>query len=1161
MFSGHPSFISFTALYRILMSKFYIFCTKNLFLSSPLPIYNQAFRPLYKYIILIIFSTFTNNEIIYSQCKTFLFNHINIQDGLSDQVVTCITQDSTGFIWIGTINGLNRYDGYNFKVFQHDVFNNATISNNNIKDILVDHCGNLWIATDDGLNKFNKNLENFTNYNEFPADSFLQITRNTQCIAEDKDGVIWLGTIGSGLIAYNPGNKKFIQLKSNKKDEFSLPNNSISSIIIDQKGTLWVGTSNGLSILEAVEKKKLWKPSSRLIFNNYFHTERKGSLISSKINCLFLDSKKNIWVGTPNGLSQLTLENVNPMWFINYSHQINDPESLPRNYIWTVFEDSKKQLWVGTEEGLTLAKQSEKNEKLKFCYYLQDLTNAQALHNSTVRAMYEDKSGLLFMGTFGGINTLNLKQKKFVNYSPFSNRKNKLEVKDVYEDSKNNLWMASWHGLFKYNRNHENYIIYNADSTNPATINNDHVWSVIGDKYGSIWAGTSEGLNRLNTATGKITHYKNDPANIHSLSNNFVNCLTIDKKNRLWAGTNYGISVLDINTGTPTFKNYVPVISPKLSSENYVYNIYEEVHGTMWLATGSGLYAFHPDSGTFTSYHHVPNKLNSLISDNVSCVTEFPEGTFWIGTDEGMDKFDLNTNHFEHYVIKNGLPNNQIKAILRDDSLNLWISTARGLSKFNIPSGIFTNFFENDGIESSIFTAGAWKTKQGEMLFANYKGVLGFYPDSIYLNEYVPNILITDFLLYNQPVNVGQQENGRVILPKPINQTHTLILSFKDYVFSFEFAALSYMNPEFNKYSYRMDGFDTGWQQTTADRRFATYTNLNPGKYVFRVIGSNNDGKWNNIGTSLNIIITPPYYKTWWFRISIILLIIFLILTIYYLKIRSVQTQQIVLQAKVEERTRELLQVNEKLKKQHKEIREQKEILEIQKDKISLVNKSLEEFSYVVSHDLKAPLRGIRQLSHWLAQDFHESLNEDGREIIRLLTRRVDKMSKLIEGILQYSRVGKKTVYIQKIDLNKLVKDTIDMISPPEHINIEIKQSLPLLNADITQMEQVFLNLISNAVKFIDKPKGEIVINCVNKKNYYEFSISDNGIGIEEKYYEKIFGVFQTLNLQRENLDTGIGLTIVKKIIEMWGGKIWLQSVPGQGSTFFFTIPEKIKIS
>ena len=1143
------------------MLGFYIFLTRYIFSLFGLSASNQAFQSIRKFIVILFFLSFIPESLSYSQCKTFLFNHINVRNGLSDQVVTCITQDSSGLVWIGTVNGLNRYDGYQFKIFRHDVYNNTTISNNSIKDLLVDKFGNLWIATADGLNKFNFDTEDFTNFSFSPADSFLQITRNTQCIAEDNDGVIWLGTIGSGLIAFNPVNQKFIQFKHKKNDDFGIPDNTISDIIIDKKGTLWIGTSNGLSILETIEKKKLWKPSSRLIFNNYYHTDRKSSLASSRINCLFQDSKKDVWIGTPNGLSQLTPGNRNLMWFINYYHQNNDPEILPKNYIWTIFEDSRKQLWIGTEEGLALAVPSQQKEKPKFCYYLQDLTNSQALHNSTIRTIFEDKSGLLFMGTYGGINTLNLKQKKFINYSSFSDKKNKLEVKDVYEDNNNTLWIASWHGLISYDKRKESNTLYETNPSDPSSISNNHVWTVIGDNKGSIWAGTSEGLNRLNLATGKFTRYKHDTSNNHSISNNLVNCLTIDRKNRIWAGTNYGISVMDINADNPNFKNYIPVISPKLPSENFIYNIFEDIYGTMWLATGSGLYAFNPDSGTFTSYRHKPNDRNSLISDNVSCVTEFPEKTLWIGTDEGMDKLDLNTNQIEHYVTKDGLPNNQIRAILRDNSLNLWISTAKGLSKFNIPNGIFTNFFENDGIESSIFSAGARKTKHGEMLFANYKGILGFYPDSIYLNDYIPNIVITNFLLYNQPVNVGQQVGGRTILQKAINQTQTLILSYKDYVFTFEFAALSFLNPEYNKYSYRMDGFDVGWQQTTADRRFATYTNLNPGKYIFQVKGSNNDGVWNNKGTSLNIIITPPYYKTLWFKICAVLLIILSVLSIYYVKIRSVQAQQILLQAKVEERTRELMQVNEKLKTQHKEIHEQKEILEKQKDKISLVNKSLEEFSYVVSHDLKAPLRGIRQLSHWLAQDFYESLDEDGREIIRLLTRRVDKMSRLIEGILQYSRVGKKPLQIQEIDINKLLKDTIEMIAPPESIKIEIKQSLPILKADATQMEQVFLNLISNAVKFIDKPKGEIKINCVNKKDVYEFSISDNGIGIERKYYDKIFGVFQTLNQQRESSNTGIGLTIVKKIIEMWGGKIWLQSTPGQGSTFFFAIPRKIKNS
>lgn len=828
--------------------------------------------------LLLLYIFFSAN--IFSESRNIKFESISNEEGLSQSIVYCTLQDSRGFLWFGTEDGLNRYDGYQFLIFRHDQKNPDSISHNDIRVILEDRSGFLWIGTfHGGLTKYDPETGNFSHYRKTSGNPRTLSNDAIWSIHQDQSGILWIGT-DEGLNKFNSKTNTFSVYKCDLNDPFNKHNpsgNEIYSILGDENpDVLWIGTKSG-----GLDKFNI----KTEIFTHYKTGDNSKTASTkdqhkSEIYTIYKDRKNMLWIGTDgNGLSKF---NQNTEQFTHYRANPLKPKSLSNNIVKAIFEDSSGVLWVGTDSGLN--KFEKKTEE--FTIYKNHPNKPDSLSHNEIRSIYEDKSGILWIGTYGGgINKHITKQQKFIHYKSEPDNLNSLSNNIVWsfcEDREEILWIGTHGGgLNKFDRKNNLFTIYKTDLKDPNSINNNSVRQVFEDRSGVLWLGTNGGgLNKFNKKTGKIIQYKNDPNNSKSLSHNEIRSIYEDRSRVLWIGT-HGGGLNRFNKKDESFTRFQANEKvPGSLSNNVIRYIYEDHSKTLWIATyGGGLNKFNRKDNKFIHYRADPNDPKKLSNDYIFAIYEDISHNLWIGTwGGGLNRFDTKKEIFYRYSIDDGLPSNSIYGILEDNNQNLWISTTNGLSKFNIKTEKFRNYSKTNGLQSNEFNGGAYyKSLSGEMFFGGINGFNAFYPDAIVDNQYIPPIIITSF----------QKMNKKIKLDKPITAIDTINLSYKDYFFSFEFAALDYTIPIENKYAYKMEGLDEDWIYTSSDKRFASYTTLDSGTYVFRVKGSNNDGVWNEKGKALTIIISPPVWKTWWFQFLSAILLIFVFWALYRKKIKD----------------------------------------------------------------------------------------------------------------------------------------------------------------------------------------------------------------------------------------------------------------------------------
>ena len=854
-----------------------------------------------KIIILSICLVICYSTLIFSQTfleKTLIkFERITIEQGLSQSTVNCILQDRKGYLWFGTDDGLNKYDGYTFKIYKNDPLDSTSISNNNILTAFEDQSGLLWFGTGNGLNKYDPENEQFATYwldskeTNSPGSNYI----NSIYESAKKPGVLWIGTNGGlkKLSSNNSANRTRLSIVNYTQISNvlnSLSNYEFRTIVEDSSEHLWIATSDGLIRFDP----------ENLNFNRHKHDPlNSNSLSNSDISIIRIDKSGNLWIGTNDGLNKLLSENfkdISPL-FIHYKNDPQNPASLSNNHISSIFESRVGILWVGTLNGLNKMVPNNLSESGgSFIQYKSDKNNSNSIIDDWIRSIYEDRSGILWVGCLGGLNKYSPKKNKFSHY----------RLQDITSQN----------------------------------LSSDFIFAFYEDSYGMLWIGTfDEGLLGYNKKSGKITHYKNIPGKSYSLSSNRVRSILEDKKGRLWIGTLTG-GLNRFERKKNSFIHYRHNVSDPYSiSANDVIVIFEDHYGDIWIGTNSGLNKFDSKNNRFIQYLNDPYNQHSLSNNLVWAICEDKLGNLWIGTDNGLDKFDRKTGNFSHYImdsngltnnriysihtdqlsnlwigtgggglnkfdylketftsyrIKEGLPNEVIYGILEDKQNNLWLSTNYGISRLNQNLETFYNYDITDGLQSNEFNLGAfYKSKSGEMFFGGVNGFNAFYPENIKQSQFIPPIVITSFLKFNK----------EVLLDKPISNAEQIELSYKDYLFSFEFASLDYQAPEKNRFAYKMEGLDEEWIYSTSDKRFATYTTLPPGEYIFKVKGSNSDGVWNEKGTTIKIIITPPYWQTWWFRTIAIAFIFALILVFYKQRVRKLEEKKIALEDQVKERT------------------------------------------------------------------------------------------------------------------------------------------------------------------------------------------------------------------------------------------------------------------
>ncbi len=785
---------------------------------------------------------------LFSARKEMLFERISLEQGLSQGTVNCILQDSKGFMWFGTEDGLNRYDGYEFKIFRPDPGNPSAISHSTVWTLFEDSGGVLWVGTWDGLNRYERETETFVHYKADPSRSDSLSDNNVQAICEDRWGYLWIGTENSGLNRFDRGTGTFTHYLAVPGKSGSLSHFSVRCLYADSAGALWIGTAFGLNKLD-IQKET---------FTQYRSIPGDAnSLSNNDVRSLFRDDSGMLWVGTAGGLNRM-----DPVkgTFTRYRHDPADPESLSNDFIWSVGEGEEGTFWIGTYGGGVNRFTPVDGEKPRFIRYRYEPLNPGSISNNVVQVTYRDRSGLLWLGTWGGgVNKYIRPKYKFPHIYRDSRRSTTLinnSIWAAHRDPSGALWIGTDEGLDRFDPETRRFTHYQKIPGDPHSLSNNVVRAIYSDSSGTLWVGTFDGgLNRFDSETKRFVHYRANYQKPGSLGSSRVFTIYEDRSKALWVGTEWGLNLFDRDAGR--FIHYLNNPNePASLSNNSIRSIFEDSSGTLWIGTDGGLNRFDRKRNGFTRYLADPGNPGGPSSSEIMGIYESPDrpGILWFGTyGGGLNRLNREDETIIHYTEKDGLCNNVVYDILEDADGDLWLSTNRGLSKFDPEAETFKNYDVDDGLQSNEFNMGAaCKTLDGRLVFGGINGFNMFYPERITENTHVPPVVITDFQVFNRPVPIGRPFGRRVLLDRAIDESPGIVLSPGENVFSFKYAALDYLSPVSNEYAYMLEGYDGGWNYV-GNERFITYSNLPKGEYTLRVKGSNNDGVWNEDGVSLRI--------------------------------------------------------------------------------------------------------------------------------------------------------------------------------------------------------------------------------------------------------------------------------------------------------------------
>lgn len=780
-----------------------------------------------------------------------VFKHLTQEDGLSQNTIYDILEDRKGFIWLATQDGLNKYDGYGFTVFRPEVDNPNSLSSQYLRCLYEDKNGVLWIGTENaGLNKYDPATGKFTVYRHTPGDPDSINPGSIRAILEDNQGNLWIGST-SCLELFDRETSRFRHYRNIEGDPRTLSNNVILSLLEDKNGTLWVGTAWGLN---------RYNPGAETFTRFHYQPDRSRRTGADAVNALLEDHSGEFWVGTFGGLMRFDRKTGG---FSVYNHNEGNPSGLISNNVMRIYEDKGNVLWIATTEGL---EQFDRRREA-FIHYRADEQNPTSLSSNIILSIFESRSGILWVGTGGGgLNKFDREGARFYTYRPNPPGFDSI-IFSIYEDSNGELWCgANIGGIYRFNRRTNKTVQYRNDPGDSTSLVFNDVRAIREDAGGEMWIGTTNGLDRFDKKDGTFIHYRPNPDDPTSLSHPAIRSFLLDRSGNFWICTDNGLNRLDKRTDPYSFKVYRHhPENPDSLTRGPVFSIMEGHKDFLWLGTFNGLERLDRSNGTFSHFPLRTGEQNLDPLQAITSVLEDREKRIWAATlGSGLYLFDRETGKYTPFREKDGLPNNVVYCIMEDGNGFLWLSTNNGLSKFNPDTRTFKNYNTRDGLQSNEFNLGSYfKNKHGEMFFGGVRGFNSFFPGRVKDNPHAPPVVLTDFRVFNRPVPFGKDKR----LDKPVCSAEKIVLSHKDTVFSFEFVALDYTIPEKNQYAYMLEGFDEDWIYTSSDKRFASYTNMDPGEYTFRVKGSNNDGVWNEKGASIVIIVKPPFWKTWWFQL------------------------------------------------------------------------------------------------------------------------------------------------------------------------------------------------------------------------------------------------------------------------------------------------------
>ncbi len=884
-----------------------------------------------------------NNCIANGRYGTFHFDRLTLEDGLSQSIISDINQDKNGYMWFATEDGLNKYDGYSFRVFRNELGNHSSISINSIQTIFEDDEGLLWIGTYGGLNVFDPDTEEFTRYFFDPDNPSSLSHNNISDITQDHLGNIWIAT-NNGLNKFDKKNKYFeryyFQVSDNSYAEHS---NHLNALLIDKNRNLWIGSQYGLFILN---------PETGT-YQAFTVENTDGELANNFINALKQTPDGLLWIGTHNGLCRLRANPFGQYKVTTWLHDPKNPNSLSNNAVTALLEDSYGALWVGTMGGLNLFDRSQNT----FYTFKHDPLNAKSISYDEILTLHEDRSGILWIGTYGGcISTLNRHAKPFCHFQNEPANPNSLNDNIVWsfaEDHENAIWIGTHlGGLNKFDRRTGEWSFFRHIQWQDKKLPLRTIHSMLIDSYGTFWVGCNVGLVMFNSKTGAFELFQHD--HFEHARRSHVTELYEDKQHRLWIGFGTaGLGMYDRSSNSYRHFTHDENNVNSLSC-NLVRSMYEDQHGVLWIGTNSGgLDRLDLQTETFTHFRYDANDTTTIASDFIYSMTEDDAGQLWIATwGGGLDLFNRDTQTFQHHTMRDGLPDNSLYAIIKDDRGYLWLSSNSGLARFDPKTRECWTFNAQDGLQSNEFNAGAYfKSRSGELFFGGIRGFNCFFPDQIVPNPSIPPLAITNFSIFSTPHKMINF----------LNEQGQLNLDYKHYHISFEFAALEYTSPKKNRYAYKMEGFDKDWIYVESSRRLAGYSTLPPGEYTFMVKGSNNDGVWNKTPLSVPIVINPPFYKTWLFRTAIVLLVASIIFVIVKIRENRAREKKRILEAHLDERTK----AAEQLEKALDQVQKLKNRLEAEntylQDEINIVNNF--ESIITVSPKMNKLLREVDQVA------------------------------------------------------------------------------------------------------------------------------------------------------------------------------------------------------
>jgi len=786
-------------------------------------------------------------------------------DGLSHNTVTALLQDQQGFLWIGTSDGLNRYDGYEFVVYRHDPHDSTSLSNDDVVSLLEDQSGDLWISTANGLSRFDRRAGRFIRYT-LGVDS---LNLGAGPSLYDHTGHLWVGTRGAGLFKYDRQADRFNAYRHDPEHPRSLASNDIRTLFEGRSGTLWVMTAD-----QGLQRTLHQYDAETDHFLRFPVPQEWRDPIT-----VYEDEARRLWIGHgQNSGGAGAFDQVNQRF-------VELPEVPSEGRVMRMLMDRKGARWLGTAHGLY------KSDPAANGFQYTPLGSFAKGHLSNwVTGILEDRAGALWVGTLSGLFRLDPNTKRFehLGHDPTtSNSISNAAVMSVVEERDGTLWLGTFGGgLNQIDRHTGQVTLYPYQPGLPNSLCSQITWSLLEDRHGTLWIGGQGGLCALNRRTGQFTAFElpRDPS-IENLPE--ITAIREDGQGQLWMASLYGIGLYRMNPETGALTYYQPPSDQTPSLYLDAQSLAVGHDGTLWIgSTQYVLYRFDPNAETFQAHPLLQNQQKVGTSEaGIWAIHEDTTGMLWLGSSLGLTRFDPFTGALRHYTRQDGLPGSIVYAILADDQQRLWLGTNQGLACFDdrLPEHRkFSTYDTGDGLQNTEFNRrAAFKSASGKFFFGGLKGLTSFFPEQIKDNPYIPPVVIT---------RIQKSNRDTTVFIHPDHLEH-LRLSYQDYTFSFEFAALNYTNPQRNQYAYMLADFDEDWIDA-GTRRFAQYTNIPSGAYVFRVKASNNDGLWNEEGTALRLTITPPFWQTWWFRtLAGLLLLVMMVSLVRYVSTRKLRRQ------------------------------------------------------------------------------------------------------------------------------------------------------------------------------------------------------------------------------------------------------------------------------